>query len=99
MPKHYKKPKGVDAHQHRAGEDWSKAEAWVQEMIAQERLLVDPVAIAFPGLPLTPVADTDWIILGEVGELVALTDAEFQSQYGNSLLADAPSSSSRARRW
>lgn len=84
MPKHYKKPKGVDAHQHLEGEDWSKAEPWVEEMITQGRLLVDgpdAVAVAFPGLPLAPVADTDWIVLDEVGALRTMTDAEFVATY------------------
>lgn len=84
MPKHYKKPKGVDAHQHVAGEDWTKAEPWVADMINLGRLVVegpDAVAVAFPGLPLSPVASTDWIVLDESGALSTMTDAVFLATY------------------
>jgi hypothetical protein len=92
MPKHFKKPKGVEAHQHVAGEDFSEAEPWVREAIAQGRIVIEgeEVGLSITGL-LLPVPDTHWIVLNnETGELLTMSDAQFQASYQPPGTAPAP---------
>lgn len=81
MPKYHKKVKGIDAHQHVAGEDWTKAEQWVQDLIAAGRLVIgDTVTIPYSDGVVITVYPTDWIVL-ESGAVLYMTDAVFQDTY------------------
>jgi len=82
MPKYYKKPKGLDAHQHVEGEDWTQAEAWVQDLITYGRLVTGPPVVAY-SVPIAPqsVNPTDWITLTDEGFLDVMTDAAFTAAY------------------
>ena len=80
MPKYHKQPKGSDAHQHVAGDDWTQAEPWVQELIAAGRLVPGPPAtLTTPGAVPIPILPTDWLVLELDGVLLLMPDALFQA--------------------